>query len=108
MILYFVFAATHSLMNDNVITSDQLPFVCQTIEVTTENEDQVVRSSQTYPLQISPISSHCGETYGPPLLNVFFVFRLMFVDLKKIYLHCIWVISCAHWYVIVINVRIFL
>lgn len=45
-----------------MITSEQLPFVCQTIEVTTENEEQTVSSSHPYPLQISPVSSCCGET----------------------------------------------
>lgn len=47
---------------DHVINSEQLPFVCQTIEVTTENEEQTVSSSHSYPLQISPVSSCCGET----------------------------------------------
>ncbi|XP_054647216.1 interferon regulatory factor 2 isoform X2 [Dunckerocampus dactyliophorus] len=41
----------------HVIASEQLPFVCQTIEVTTENEEETVSSSHSYPLQISPVSS---------------------------------------------------
>ncbi|XP_034078702.1 interferon regulatory factor 2 isoform X1 [Gymnodraco acuticeps] len=48
-------------VGDHVITSEQLPFVCQTIEVTTENEEQTVSSSHSYPLQISPVSSCCGS-----------------------------------------------
>lgn len=52
---------THGSVDDHVITSEQLPFVCQTIEVTTENEEQTVTSSHSYPLQISPVSS-CGES----------------------------------------------
>uniref|UniRef100_A0A3B3UXU6 Interferon regulatory factor n=1 Tax=Poecilia latipinna TaxID=48699 RepID=A0A3B3UXU6_9TELE len=47
---------------DHLIHCEQLPDVCQTIEVTTENEDQTVSSSHSYPLQISPVSSCCGET----------------------------------------------
>ncbi|XP_069026826.1 interferon regulatory factor 2 isoform X2 [Embiotoca jacksoni] len=54
-------SAIHSLEEDHVITSEQLPFVCQTIEVTTENEEQTVSSSHSYPLQISPVSSYCGS-----------------------------------------------
>ncbi|XP_008301731.1 interferon regulatory factor 2 [Stegastes partitus] len=50
-----------SSVDDNVITSEQLPFVCQTVEVTTENEEQTVSSSHSYPLQISPVSSCCGS-----------------------------------------------
>ncbi|KAF7647108.1 hypothetical protein LDENG_00177320 [Lucifuga dentata] len=46
---------------EDVITSEQLPFVCQTIEVTTENEEQTVSSSHSYPLQISPVSSCCDS-----------------------------------------------
>lgn len=61
----FPFTVANSPVDDHVITSDQLPFVCQTIEVTTENEEQVVSSSHSYPLQISPVSSCCGETYDP-------------------------------------------
>ncbi|XP_076025872.1 interferon regulatory factor 2 [Genypterus blacodes] len=45
----------------DVITSEQLPIVCQTIEVTTENEEQTVSSSHSYPLQISPVSSCCDS-----------------------------------------------
>uniref|UniRef100_A0AAQ6ALF6 Interferon regulatory factor n=1 Tax=Amphiprion ocellaris TaxID=80972 RepID=A0AAQ6ALF6_AMPOC len=51
----------HSSADDHVITSEQLPFVCQTVEVTTENEEQTVSSSHSYPLQISPVSSCCGS-----------------------------------------------
>ncbi|CAB1336975.1 unnamed protein product, partial [Coregonus sp. 'balchen'] len=46
---------------DDQLIIDDLPYVCQTIEVTTENEEQSVSSSQTYPLQISPVSSY-GES----------------------------------------------
>ncbi|XP_034038239.1 interferon regulatory factor 2 [Thalassophryne amazonica] len=53
-------SAIHSSV-DHVINSEQLPFVCQTIEVTTENEEQTVSSSHSYPLQISPVSSCCGS-----------------------------------------------
>ncbi|XP_068437831.1 interferon regulatory factor 2 isoform X2 [Clinocottus analis] len=52
-------SAIHSSVDDHTISSEQLPFVCQTIEVTTENEEQTVSSSHSYPLQISPVSS-CG------------------------------------------------
>ncbi|XP_054453482.1 interferon regulatory factor 2 [Anoplopoma fimbria] len=52
-------SAIDSSVEDHMITSEQLPFVCQTIEVTTENEEQTVSSSHSYPLQISPVSS-CG------------------------------------------------
>ncbi|XP_074530555.1 interferon regulatory factor 2 isoform X2 [Halichoeres trimaculatus] len=56
-------SAIHSSVDDHVITSEQLPFVCQTIEVTTEGttEEQTVSSSHSYPLQISPVSSCCGS-----------------------------------------------
>ncbi|XP_041846325.1 interferon regulatory factor 2 [Melanotaenia boesemani] len=54
-------SAIHSSGEDNVINSEQLPYVCQTIEVTTENEEQTVSSSHSYPLQISPVSSCCGS-----------------------------------------------
>ncbi|KAM9795389.1 interferon regulatory factor 2 [Neosynchiropus ocellatus] len=54
-------AAVRSSVEDDVITSEQLPFVCQTIEVTTENEEQTVSSSHSYPLQISPVSSCSGS-----------------------------------------------
>lgn len=54
-------SAIHSSVEDYVITNEQLPFVCQTIEVTTENEEQTVSSSHSYPLQISPVSSCCGS-----------------------------------------------
>ncbi|XP_051277082.1 interferon regulatory factor 2 [Dicentrarchus labrax] len=54
-------SAIHSSVEDHVITSEQLPFVCQTIEVTTENEEQTVSSSHSYPLQISPVSSCCAS-----------------------------------------------
>ncbi|XP_075960116.1 interferon regulatory factor 2 [Anarhichas minor] len=52
-------SAIHSSIEDHMIANEQLPFVCQTIEVTTENEEQTVSSSHSYPLQISPVSS-CG------------------------------------------------
>ncbi|KAM6952793.1 interferon regulatory factor 2 isoform 2-T2 [Lycodopsis pacificus] len=52
-------SAIDSSIEDHMIASEQLPFVCQTIEVTTENEEQTVSSSHSYPLQISPVSS-CG------------------------------------------------
>uniref|UniRef100_A0A3B3UXX6 Interferon regulatory factor n=1 Tax=Poecilia latipinna TaxID=48699 RepID=A0A3B3UXX6_9TELE len=55
-------SALHSPAGDHLIHCEQLPDVCQTIEVTTENEDQTVSSSHSYPLQISPVSSCCGET----------------------------------------------
>ncbi|XP_042349267.1 interferon regulatory factor 2 [Plectropomus leopardus] len=54
-------ASAISSVDGHVITSEQLPFVCQTIEVTTENEEQTVSSSHSYPLQISPVSSCCGS-----------------------------------------------
>ncbi|CAL8264330.1 unnamed protein product [Lota lota] len=54
-------SCTHSPIGEHVITSEQLPFVCQTIEVTTENEEQMVSSSHSYPLQISPVSSYCDS-----------------------------------------------
>ncbi|XP_037635619.1 interferon regulatory factor 2 isoform X1 [Sebastes umbrosus] len=54
-------SAIRCSIEDHVITSEQLPFVCQTIEVTTENEEQTVSSSHSYPLQISPVSSCCGS-----------------------------------------------
>ncbi|TRY89811.1 hypothetical protein DNTS_018561 [Danionella cerebrum] len=48
--------------DDQLIISD-LPDVCQTIEVVTENEEQAVSSSHhLYPLQISPISSYGAES----------------------------------------------
>uniref|UniRef100_A0A3P9LH31 Interferon regulatory factor n=1 Tax=Oryzias latipes TaxID=8090 RepID=A0A3P9LH31_ORYLA len=51
----------HSPADDHLVNSEQLPYVCQTIEVTTENEEQTVSSSHSYPLQISPVSSCCGS-----------------------------------------------
>uniref|UniRef100_A0A3Q3WW26 Interferon regulatory factor n=1 Tax=Mola mola TaxID=94237 RepID=A0A3Q3WW26_MOLML len=39
------FTGINSSVEDRVITSEQLPFVCQTIEVTTENEEQTVNIS---------------------------------------------------------------
>lgn len=48
-----------------MVSVEQLPFVCQTIEVTTENEEQTVSSSHSYPLQISPVSSCYGQTSHP-------------------------------------------
>ncbi|XP_061108889.1 interferon regulatory factor 2 [Conger conger] len=53
--------ATRDSAVDHMIISD-LPDVCQTIEVMTENEDQSVSSSHAYPLQISPISSCDSDT----------------------------------------------
>uniref|UniRef100_A0A3B5M2A1 Interferon regulatory factor n=1 Tax=Xiphophorus couchianus TaxID=32473 RepID=A0A3B5M2A1_9TELE len=50
-------SALPSLGGDHLIQCEQLPDVCQTIEVTTENEEQTVSSSHSYPLQISPVSS---------------------------------------------------
>ncbi|KAJ8271767.1 hypothetical protein COCON_G00106260 [Conger conger] len=44
-------------LDDQLIISD-LPDVCQTIEVTTEDEEHSVSSSHHYPLQISPVSSY--------------------------------------------------
>ncbi|XP_077388341.1 interferon regulatory factor 2 [Festucalex cinctus] len=46
---------------DHVIASELLPFVCQTIEVKTENEEETVSSSHLYPFQISPVSSYGGS-----------------------------------------------
>ncbi|XP_057706157.1 interferon regulatory factor 2 [Corythoichthys intestinalis] len=46
---------------DHVVATELLPFVCQTIEVKTENEEETVSSSHLYPLQISPISSYSGS-----------------------------------------------
>lgn len=46
---------------EHMVSVEQLPFVCQTIEVTTENEEQTVSSSHSYPLQISPVSSCYGS-----------------------------------------------
>ncbi|XP_041929533.1 interferon regulatory factor 2 isoform X2 [Alosa sapidissima] len=48
---------SHSPEEDHLIISD-LPDVCQTIEVITENEEQSVTSSHPYPLQISPVSTY--------------------------------------------------
>ncbi|TTG17231.1 Interferon regulatory factor 2 [Bagarius yarrelli] len=50
-------ARGHSPSEDHLI----IPDVCQTIEVVTENEEQAVTSSHSYPLQISPMSSY-GES----------------------------------------------
>ncbi|XP_019725371.1 interferon regulatory factor 2 [Hippocampus comes] len=46
---------------EHVISNDLLPFVCQTIEVKTENEEESVSSSHLYPFQISPVSSFGGS-----------------------------------------------
>ncbi|XP_061690798.1 interferon regulatory factor 2 [Syngnathoides biaculeatus] len=46
---------------DHVIANELLPFVCQTIEVKTENEEETVSSSHLYPFQISPVSSYGGS-----------------------------------------------
>lgn len=51
---------------DDQLIIDDLPYVCQTIEVTTENEEQSVSSSHPYPLQISPVSSYGGQSTPPP------------------------------------------
>ncbi|KAM9470914.1 interferon regulatory factor 2 isoform 2-T2 [Clarias gariepinus] len=50
-------AGSRSPSEDHLI----IPEVCQTIEVVTENEEQAVSSSHSYPLQISPMSSY-GES----------------------------------------------
>ncbi|KTG05171.1 hypothetical protein cypCar_00046613 [Cyprinus carpio] len=52
-------AGGRSPADDHLIIND-LPDVCQTIEVVTENEEQAVTSSDLYPLQISPVSSYGG------------------------------------------------
>ncbi|XP_017278649.1 interferon regulatory factor 2 isoform X1 [Kryptolebias marmoratus] len=54
-------SGVHSWVEDHLITSENLPYVCQTIEVITETEEQTVSSSHSYPLQISPVSSCCGS-----------------------------------------------
>ncbi|XP_035283337.1 interferon regulatory factor 2 isoform X3 [Anguilla anguilla] len=54
--------ATRGSAVDHLIVGGDLPDVCQTIEVTTESEDQSVSSSHAYPLQISPISSCDSDT----------------------------------------------
>ncbi|XP_064201182.1 interferon regulatory factor 2 isoform X2 [Anguilla rostrata] len=54
--------ATRGSAVDQLIVGGDLPDVCQTIEVTTESEDQSVSSSHAYPLQISPISSCDSDT----------------------------------------------
>ncbi|XP_020786827.1 interferon regulatory factor 2 [Boleophthalmus pectinirostris] len=47
----------------HMVLSEQLPFVCQTVEVTTEDsQEQTVTSSHSYPLQISPVSSYGSDT----------------------------------------------
>eukprot|EP00063_Salmo_salar_P093414 XP_014068249.1 PREDICTED: interferon regulatory factor 2 isoform X2 [Salmo salar] len=56
----YLHQSSHSPGYDQLIVDD-LPCVCQTIEVTTENEEQSVSSSHPYPLQISPVSSY-GES----------------------------------------------
>lgn len=53
------YPTSHSLEEEQMTVGD-LPDVCQTIEVTAEEEDQSVSSSQMYPLQISPVSSCAG------------------------------------------------
>lgn len=53
-------ASGRCCLNEQLIIND-LPDVCQTIEVTTEDEEQSVSSSHHYPLQISPASSN-GES----------------------------------------------
>uniref|UniRef100_A0A8C6TQJ8 Interferon regulatory factor n=1 Tax=Neogobius melanostomus TaxID=47308 RepID=A0A8C6TQJ8_9GOBI len=52
-----------SSAEEHMVLSEQLPFVCQTVEVRTENsEEQTVSSSHSYPLQISPVSSYGSDT----------------------------------------------
>ncbi|XP_031442805.1 interferon regulatory factor 2 [Clupea harengus] len=51
---------SRSPAEEHLIISD-LPDVCQTIEVITENEEQSITSSHHYPLQISPVSTY-GES----------------------------------------------
>ncbi|KAJ8335891.1 hypothetical protein SKAU_G00392330 [Synaphobranchus kaupii] len=53
-------SAGGSSPDEQLIISD-LPDVCQTIEVITEDEEHSVSSSHHYPLQISPVSSY-GES----------------------------------------------
>lgn len=53
----------HSSAEGHMVLSEQLPFVCQTVEVRTENsEEHTVSSSHSYPLQISPVSSYGSDT----------------------------------------------
>ncbi|XP_072296091.1 interferon regulatory factor 2 isoform X2 [Eucyclogobius newberryi] len=55
--------ALQNAAEEHMVSSEQLPFVCQTVEVTTENsEEQTVSSSHSYPLQISPVSSYGSDT----------------------------------------------
>ncbi len=69
-------AGGRSPADDHLIIND-LPDVCQTIEVVTENEEQAVTSSDLYPLQISPVSSYGGwldkHTLHPLAMTVFTV-----------------------------------
>ncbi|XP_048043947.1 interferon regulatory factor 2 isoform X3 [Megalobrama amblycephala] len=58
---YSTEADGRSPADDHLIIND-LPDVCQTIEVVTENEEQAVTSSDLYPLQISPVSSYGAES----------------------------------------------
>ncbi|XP_016341024.1 interferon regulatory factor 2 isoform X2 [Sinocyclocheilus anshuiensis] len=58
---YSTEAGGRSPADDHLIIND-LPDVCQTIEVVTENEEQAVTSSDLYPLQISPVSSYGAES----------------------------------------------
>lgn len=62
--------------DDHLIISD-LPDVCQTIEVVTENEEQAVTSSDLYPLQISPVSSY-GGWLDKYTLNIYLRYLLVF------------------------------
>ncbi|CAL9707511.1 unnamed protein product [Knipowitschia caucasica] len=56
-------AALHSSGEGHMVLSEQLPYVCQTVEVTTDaSEEQTVSSSHSYPLQISPVSSYGSDT----------------------------------------------
>lgn len=53
--------ATRDSTVEHLMVSE-LPDVCQTIEVTTENDEQSVSSSHAYPLQISPVSPYDSDT----------------------------------------------
>lgn len=76
------FAAISSSVDDHVITSEQLPFVCQTIEVTTESEEQTVSSSHVYPLQISPVSSCYGEIHTHKHTELYLKPFFMFISVS--------------------------
>lgn len=80
--LRVTFTAISSSVDDHVITSEQLPFVCQTIEVTTESEEQTVSSSHSYPLQISPVSSCYGEIHTHEHTEVYLKPFFMFISVS--------------------------